>query len=103
MQVSAGAVQVGRGRVVRLAKARVIVRRAQGVRFGYGFVCLPECVGARQSESVENASRMCVLRAVCSWEGGGVRMLMAAYVTSDTGSISEATGARERGPVLPIF
>ena len=55
------------------------------------------------AESAEEALCMRVFRAGCSWRGGGVRVLMAAYVTGDTGSISEATGARERGSVLPIF
>ena len=87
----------------RQMRARMIARRVQSASFMCCFVCLCRRVGARRSESAENVMRMRVLRAVCSWEGGGVRMLMAAYVTLDTGSISEATGAGERGSVLPIF
>jgi hypothetical protein len=96
-----------RGMLMRLGsvqmRVRVIARRVQGAGFMCWFVCLGRHVGARQSESAGEALCMRVFRAGCSWEGGGVRVLMAAYVTGDTGSISEATGARERGSVLPIF
>ncbi len=84
-------------------RVRVIARRVRSAGFMCWFVCLGRHVGARQSEGAEETLCMRVLRAGCSWKGGGVRVLMAAYVTGDTGSISEATGARERGSVLPIF
>ena len=87
----------------RQVRARMIARRVQSAGFMCRFVCLGRYVGARQSESAEEALCMRVFRAGCSWRGGGVRVLMAAYVTGDTGSISEATGARERCSVLPIF
>ena len=87
---------------MRQVRARAVVRHVQSAGFEHGFVFLGSLVGARWPESLEGASRMRVVRVVCSWVGDRVPVPIAAYVTSTMVSIS-GVGAGASGRPVAIL